>query len=362
MLRSFAVFAAVLFLAGLATARAETVCVIPFELKSDEVAMPCDLESVISARLAELGCDVLPNAEMDTPDIIVTGTLWQDGGNTFATVKISDTVSGQVTGGQNLYLPADERACVELAEKVATEIDSPPIWAKKLNFKDGATGMEFAYIPAGTFRMSQVRGAASHKIVNAFFIARHEVTQAQWTKVMGSNPSIFTGDPNLPVENVSWMDAQEFVRKLNEKTGRRYRLPTEAEWEYAARTRGRNFTWSGTSRAENLDNYAWTKTNSGGGTHPVGTRRANGLGIFDMCGNVWEWTSDRYKGRSDDGMSGERKIIKGGSWMMDATYSAISLSEPSSPESRYQDNGFRLVLEPLPEQAPKPVASVAAPK
>ena len=131
----------------------------------------------------------------------------------------------------------------------------------------------------------------AHRVtVSDFYIGKYEVTQAQWRAVMGFNPSYFKGD-NLPVETVSWDDVMDFIHKLNSLTGRQYRLPTEAEWEYAARG-GNNYKYSGSNSAGNV---AWYGYNSSRTTHPVGTKSANGFGLYDMSGNVYEWCSDWYR-------------------------------------------------------------------
>ena len=126
----------------------------------------------------------------------------------------------------------------------------------------------------------------------SYKIAKHQVTQRQWVAVMGNNPSFTKGD-NLPVFGVSWHDAQNFITRLNSITGKNYRLPTEAEWEYATRggNKSQGFKYSGSN---NVDEVAWHSGNSFGDPHPVGTKKANELGIYDMSGNMWEWVQDWY--------------------------------------------------------------------
>ncbi|HNW90511.1 MAG TPA: SUMF1/EgtB/PvdO family nonheme iron enzyme [Bacteroidales bacterium] len=194
----------------------------------------------------------------------------------------------------------------------------------------------------------------SHSItVGSFNIGKYEVTQAQWKSVMGSNPSSFKGCDNCPVENVSWNDVQEFIKKLNSLTGKKYRLPKEAEWEFAAR--GGASTGSATankySGSDNVGSVAWYSDNSGSKTHPVGQKSPNELGIYDMSGNVWEWCSDWYKGYpGSSGVSdytNSFRVLRGGGWYNSARYCRVSNRSYGSPVSRdYISNGFRLVLSP----------------
>ena len=167
----------------------------------------------------------------------------------------------------------------------------------------------------------------AHQVrLSAFSIGKHEVTQAQWMSVMGGkNPSSFKGD-DLPVEQVSWNDAVEFCKQLSAKTGYNFRLPTEAEWEYACRA-GTNTEYSFGDDEKQLGEYAWYNGNSGDKTHPVGTRKQNPFGLFDMHGNVWEWCSDwygenYYNQLSKQGVAvnpqgpatGKQRVVRGGSW------------------------------------------------
>ena len=160
-------------------------------------------------------------------------------------------------------------------------------------------GMEFMLIPAGTFMMGSEKGYADEKpqhrvtISRPFYLGKYEVTQAQWEAVMGNNPSRFDGRNN-PVEQVSWEDVRVFIARLNAHEGHtRYRLPTEAEWEYAARA-GSTSAYSFGDDAARLGQYAWYGDNSGKTTHPVGQKLPNAWGLHDMHGNVWEWVQGWY--------------------------------------------------------------------
>src|SRR3989338_10514354 len=156
-----------------------------------------------------------------------------------------------------------------------------------------ATGENMVFIKGGCFQMGDTFGGGDtdeqpvHKVcVDDFHMGKYEVTQKEWVDVMGTNPSHFKGCDNCPVENVSWDDIQEYINKLNQKTGKKYRLPTEAEWEYAARSGGKNEKYAG---GNNIDSVGWYDGNSGSKTHPVGQKQPNGLGLYDMIGNVLEW-------------------------------------------------------------------------
>jgi formylglycine-generating enzyme required for sulfatase activity len=185
--------------------------------------------------------------------------------------------------------------------------------------------------------------------LSTYYIGETEVTQALWKAVMGSNPANFKGD-NRPVENVSWNDCQTFIKKLNSLTGENFRLPTEAEWEFAARggSKSRGYQYSGSN---NLSAVAWYTDNSGGQTHEVKTKSPNELGIYDMSGNVWEWCQDWYGKYSSNSAtnpigaaSGSDRVIRGGSWLNYARYcrSAHRYSDP--PDRQYNLLGLRLVL------------------
>ncbi len=193
-------------------------------------------------------------------------------------------------------------------------------------------GIEFVLIEEGSFQMGSDSGDSDEKpihevrISSPFYLGKYEITQAHWKAVMESTPSRFEG-ADRPVERVSWNDVQDFIRQLNDRENcdNCYRLPTEAEWEYAARA-GTTTAYSfGDSDAE-LGNYAWYSVNSNGETHPVGQKQPNPWGLYDMHGNVWEWVADWYGPYSSGAQltdpkglnSGSNRVIRGGSWINDA--------------------------------------------
>ena len=239
-------------------------------------------------------------------------------------------------------------------------IETPLVTISTLDFTELQYGMEMAYVRGGTFLMGctpeqgddcyDYEDSLRMTTVSDFYIGKHEITQSQWEAVMGSNPSNFKGS-NLPAENVSWVDAQEFIGKLNAATGRKYRLPTEAEWEYAARggRQTRGYKYSGSS---DVGEVAWYEGNSENITHPVGTKKANELGLYDMSGNVWEWVSDWYgeyesasqtdpKGPDE----GTLRVIRGGGWGSYARGVRLSNYFNNDPDYRYNILGFRLACD-----------------
>ncbi|MBQ3247480.1 MAG: formylglycine-generating enzyme family protein [Alistipes sp.] len=228
---------------------------------------------------------------------------------------------------------------------------------------DALPQIEMVFVKGGTFMMSatpeQGKDANSdekpaHSVtVSDFYIGKYEVTQAQWEAVMGENPSCFKGE-NRPVERVSWNDIQEFIEKLNAKTGKKYRLPTEAEWEYAARggNQSKGYKYSGSN---DIGSVAWYTKNSSSQTHPVGQKQPNELGLYDMSGNVYEWCSDwfgRYSSGSQTNPTGpakgSRRVLRGGSWL-NAGRCRVSYrgsDDPSSSGFYCGIFGFRLACQP----------------
>jgi formylglycine-generating enzyme required for sulfatase activity len=180
------------------------------------------------------------------------------------------------------------------------------------------------------------------------------VTQALWRAVMNNNPSNFENCDQCPVEQVSWNDIQNFLQKLNAlDPGKNYRLPTEAEWEYAARggpPSKQNFVYAGSDK---IDEVAWYGDNSDNKTHPVGQKKANALGLFDMSGNVWEWCNDWYGAYSAENQrnqkgpdSGSYRVFRGGGWYGSASNCRVAYRRAFAPEIRGSDVGFRLASSP----------------
>jgi formylglycine-generating enzyme required for sulfatase activity len=195
--------------------------------------------------------------------------------------------------------------------------------------------VDMVFLEGGTFSIGFSAEHTRKVPVGDFYIGKYEVTQGLWKTVMGGNPSAFSGNDNLPVENVSWNDVQKFILALNAMTVKKYRLPTDAEWEYAARggNRSKGYKYSGSN---DIDDVAWDVSNSDGKTHPVGTKLPNELGIYDMTGNVWEWTS--YLGYYG-------AFFRGGSWK-DTVGDYVFFHASASVDSGYSSLGFRLVLDP----------------
>ncbi len=247
----------------------------------------------------------------------------------------------------------------------------PPLEAKESASASRAIG-GMVYVKGGTFSMgcdgqSQQKCPDNelplHQVqLSDFYICKHEVTQDEWLTIMGENPSYFKNCPQCPIENVSYHDIELFLKKLKLSTGIQYRLPTEAEWEFAARggRKSKGYQYAGSNT---LEEVAWYDENSfkkgvknpDYGTHPVALKKPNELGLYDMSGNVWEWCSDGYaadyyqksplnnpKGAKDAPL----RILKGGSWHFKAAGNRISFRYSYFPDYKYKFSGFRLAFNP----------------
>lgn len=218
------------------------------------------------------------------------------------------------------------------------------------------------YVAGGSFMMGATQEQTNYEnnetpvhqvTLSDYYIAETEVTQELWCAVMGSNPSRFTRSSRNPVETVSWHDCQSFIQRLNQLTGLRFRLPTEAEWEYAARggNKSKGYKYSGSNR---IDDVAWYDGNSGGVTHEVAKCYPNELGLYDMSGNVWEWCSDWYGSYSSVAQvdpsgagTGSYRVNRGGGWNYYAQYCRVSYRPGNTPDNRNAYLGLRLVCSRL---------------
>ena len=226
-------------------------------------------------------------------------------------------------------------------------------------------GVQFTMkrVEGGTFTMGATaeqgsdadsREKPAHQVtLDSYYIGVTEVTQALWQAVMGKNPSYFTGNSNFPVEQVSWDDCQKFIQKLNQLTGQTFSLPTEAQWEFAARggNLSKGYKYSGSNN--NLNSVAWYADNSSGKPHPVAQKQPNELGLYDMSGNVWEWCQDRSRSsyyssssqRNPMGpSSGSNRVFRGGSWYYNALYCRVSFRNRYFSDNRFNYLGLRLAL------------------
>ena len=260
------------------------------------------------------------------------------------TASISGTLSSNTASSSNGYASSSSVSS-------GSNVISIPV-------RNGIT-IEMVKVEAGTFMMGATSEMQNpyddekpvHQVTltNDYYMGKYEVTQALWQAVTGKNPSKFKGD-NLPVERVSWNDCQVFIRNLNNMTGRKFRLPTEAEWEYAARggKKSRGYQYSGSS---NISDVAWFDDINGNKKHPVGTKQANELGLYDMSGNVWEWCQDRYGSYSSlfqknptGAIMGVYRVFRGGRWGANERIGRTSCRSYCTPDFSYFNLGLRLAL------------------
>lgn len=227
---------------------------------------------------------------------------------------------------------------------------------------DPVTDMPFLWVPGGEFVMGDFAGDGAqderppHRVrLDGFWLGRHPVTQREWELVMGGNPAHCRQGPRHPVEQVSWSDALEFIARLNRLSGKSYCLPTEAQWEYAARGGGREELWTAVGQVP-VDEHAWYGTNAGGHSREVETRAPNALGLYDMSGNVWEWCADWYAAdwyaaspvdNPVGPATGSKRVMRGGGWSSGRLALRTTRRCGGRPESRMINVGFRLALAVL---------------
>lgn len=333
-------WAIALFLLACCSLQAQQVSAVSFRIENRQLTIDYTLDQVADIRVR----------------------LSVDRGRTFGAPV--DNLSGDV--GKNIQPGQRQIIAYDLRE--LRDIDSALI-AFRVEVDDGsievcvADTICFRMMPVvgGIFRMGCVRTSNHYDYdselpvhdvtVSDFYMAQHEVTQRLWKAVMGENPSYWVSD-SLPVEQVSWNDAQLFIARLSQMTGMRFRLPTEAEWEYAARGGGKSHGYAFPGTNQMPTDYAWYGSNAQGHTHPVGQKLPNELGLFDMAGNVWEWCSD-WMGQYDDQpqvnprgpRQGENRILRGGSINSPSFGCRVSDRSWYLPVNGYRYYGFRLVLE-----------------
>ncbi len=253
---------------------------------------------------------------------------------------------------------------IHFSGSVRPQVITPP--KNKHEYRPGDertfAGIEMVYIPPGTFMMGSPKDeegrldneGPQHRVIlsRGFWLGKYPVTQGQWEVVMGGNPSYYKGEPRLPVEKVSWDDCQAFCRKLSQQGKGQFRLPTEAEWEYACRA-GSTTRYCFGDLEGALGEYAWIEGNSGNKTHLVGGKKPNTWGLYDMHGNVWEWCQDWYGNYSYSAEtdptgpnSGSYRVIRGGHWINCAGYCRSASRGRISPGNRINNLGFRLAAWP----------------
>ena len=286
-------------------------------------------------------------------------SAWDGGTNSFAFQSLVRQI--RKTLGQPTMPSPLEPTTREIHEPERPK-EVPEYEAKVTEALSNSVGMHFKLIPAGTFMMGSSLAEAGdedehpqHQVTlsQPFYLQTTPVTQGQWQQVMGDNPASFheCGE-DCPVENVSWEEVQEFIKKLNqlEETDK-YRLPTEAEWEYAGRA-GTTGRFCCGDKETDLKNFAWYEANSEGSTHPVGRLRPNAWGLYDMHGNVFEWCQDWF-GEYPPGpvidpqgpASGEHRVLRGGSWNSAAEDVRCAYRLRLNPSYRYQHEGFRVARD-----------------
>ena len=329
------------------------------------------------AQKMQLGCtDTRCLTALGQMDIakLISGSVGKIGGTYTVSLSLFDTRSvraerkiSEFCSLENELIGLVQQAGRKLLGVV--EVDPVPTVAAKKEPKpkegwiDPVTGMEFIFVKGDCFEMGDIFGDGRederpvHEVcLDDFYIGKYEVTQGQWEKVMGNLSSFYRRADTAHPIIVSWNHAQWFIDRLNSQNGHRYRLPTEAEWEYASRSGGKKEKFSGTSREEELGIYAWYRGSMVNvGNHSVGQKKPNGLGLYDMSGNAKEWCADWYDGNyyknspkyNPPGPNdGNYRVLRGGSWELDAAYVRTTARDWADPAaaSVFKLFGFRLAV------------------
>ena len=353
------------------------------------------LDVCISRFMAYRGIPVTTDAEETYRQIYpdysrwLLDTLKQKAGLDTSQFAFYTGTSGDPDGG---VIDLNDRLYLMKVISIVEGVETEKLTAAPLVYDVRKLEEDMVIIQGGCFDMGDTFGDGEdnekpvHEVcVDDFSMGKYEVTQGQWQEIMGKNPSRFQQGDNYPVENVSWDEVQEFIKILNEKTGKNYRLPIEAEWEYAARGGGKEIKYAGTSNEEELYRYAnfcdkncenKRKTDSQNdgfrNTAPVGRYKPNGLGLYDMSGNVWEWCQDWYAGdyykkspvKNPEGPdTGSNRVTRGGSWNSYATrYCRSSYRNDYDPSYENSRLGFRLVLPQVISEGQREVETKQSPE
>lgn len=235
------------------------------------------------------------------------------------------------------------------------------LFAASPAYTDKSTGMEFTLVPGGCFQMGNLEGGGSyteypvHEVcVDSFYIGKTEVTQKQWTELMKENPSTIKLGDDYPVESISRSNISKFLEEMADEGDKTYRLPTEAEWEFACRSGGKEEKFCG---GDNVKDVAWIDKNSDDKPQPVAQKKPNGLGIYDMSGNVWEFCSDIFakiyyesspKNNPQGAASGRHYIKRGGSWDINENFQRAATRGRGGYDEKHYSTGFRVVFPAKP--------------
>ena len=344
---------------------------MPTKAEQDELRTECDWERIsingvdgfkVKSRVNENFIFLPAAGNRNGSDVSAQGeggTYWsatiqaKDSNNSYYLYFLVDGYGWYRSGGRDGGLTVRP-----VTENLKEDKPERPLSSTKSYIVNGVS-FEMVMIEGNTFTMGSPNEnpdawyseKPAHQVtLDGYAIGMTEVTQELWLAVMGSNPSHFTGDLQHPVENISWNDCQSFINKLNTLTQEDFRLPTEAEWEYAAQggNIGNGYKHSGSN---DIDNVAWYCENSSSTTHPVKSKQANELGIYDMNGNVWEWCEDYFDYYSASAamnpigpVSGTLRVLRGGGWCDDVRYCRVKGRGSNDPQNRYNLNGLRLAM------------------